>query len=257
MPVKKKPLYYILLGIAAYVLFMLANLPAKMIFSSLLPANLSSVIQYQNISGSIWNGQAEQFSIKQIPLGKLQWQLSSLPLLWGVADLKLDAHREGALLISEAAISTDKVSLENTRLEMQIVDLMPLLYGYPVSLDGRINAHFDNIKIIPASRLVFNGKAVLSDVELLAPQPLSLGTVEMKFEENENGTRITVNDQQGPVQVDAVITLAETGFYTVNATLIPRASADPAIKNALVMFSKADNQGRYKVNTRGRIPLRF
>ncbi|MEJ2142143.1 MAG: type II secretion system protein N [Gammaproteobacteria bacterium] len=236
---------------------MLATLPAKMVIHRVLPVSTSSIVQYHDISGSIWKGQATQFTVKQIPLGKLEWALSSLPLLWGTADLQLTARREGSLIITDAAISPDKISLKDTRFEMAIADLMPLLYGYPISIDGKINALFQNIEIAPASRFVINGRAVLTDIETVAPQALSLGNLVLNFEENENGTRITVNDQQGPVQVDAVITLAETGFYTVNATLIPQATADPAIKNMLLMFSKADNQGRHTINTRGRIPLRF
>ena len=134
---------------------------------------------------------------------------------------------------------------------------MPLLYGFPVSFDGHIKAFFNNIEIDPGSQVVIEGRAVLSDLEMIAPQALSLGSVAAKFEKNGNGTRISINDQQGPVQVDAVVTVAETGFYTVNATLTPRASSDATIKNTLVMFGKADNQGRYTFKTRGRIPLKF
>lgn len=255
MPVSKKSLYYILVGLVAYVVFMLATLPANMIINRFLPSSVSSIVQYQHISGSVWKGQATEFTVKQISLGKLEWELSSLPLLWGVADLQLKTKREGALLISGASVSSGKISLQDTRIEMTIADLMPLLYGYPFSLDGKFKALFKNIELEPASRFSINGRVVLNDVEMLAPQALSLGNLVMNFAEDGNGTRITINDQQGPVQVDAVVTVAETGFYTVNATLIPRATADPAIKNALLMFSKADNQGRYTFNTRGRIPF--
>ena len=257
MPVSKKSLYYILFGLAVYALFMIATLPANMVINRFLPASVSSIVQFQYVSGSIWKGQATQFAVKQIPLGKLEWELSSLPLLWGVADLQINAQREGALLISGASLSSGQISLQDTRFEMAIADLMPLLYGYPFSLDGKINALFKNIEIEPGSRFSINGRVVLTDVEMLAPQALSLGNLVMNFAEDENGTRITINDQQGPVQVDAVVTMAETGFYTVNATLIPRATADPAIKNTLIMFSKADNQGRYTFNTRGRVPFRI
>lgn len=253
----KSILLYILFGTFIYIVSLVAALPANRVVNHLLPASASSYIKYQGISGSIWNGQATQFSVRQIALGKLQWDLSFIPLFWGTADVQLTSKRDGALLVSDVAIRSRSISLQDTRFEIGIADLMPLFYGFPISLDGNIKAFFKSIEIDPASRMNIEGRAVLSDINLLAPQDLSLGNLVATFENNDNGTRININDKQGPVQVDAVVTLAETGFYTVNATLTPRASSDASIKNALAMFAKADSQGRYTYNTRGRIPLKF
>lgn len=256
LPISKKSLPFIVLGIFIYLVSLIATLPANMVFGYLLPKNISSYVKYQDVSGSIWEGQAASFSVKQVPLGKLQWDLSLLPLLWGTADAQLTAKREGALLLSDVNIRPGSVRLQDTRFEIGIADLMPLLYGFPLSLEGDIKAFFSNIEIEPGSQLTIEGRTVLSDVNLVAPQALSLGNLVAVFKKNNNGTRININDQQGPVSVDAVVTLAETGFYTVNATLIPRASTDAAIKNALVMFARADNQGRYTISTRGRLSLK-
>ena len=255
--ISKSILLYIIFGVSIYIVSLVVTLPANRVVNHLLPASTSPYIKYKGISGSIWNGQATEFSVRQIPLGKLKWDLSFIPLLWGTADLQLTSKRDGALLVSDISMRSGSISLQDTRFEIGIADLMPLFYGFPISLDGNIKAFFKNIEIAPASQMQIEGGAVLSDIKLLAPQALSLGNLVATFEKNDKGSRININDQQGPVQVDAVVMLAETGFYTVNATLIPRTSSDASIKNALAMLAKADSQGRYTFNTRGRIPLKF
>ncbi len=255
--ISKKSLLYIAFAFVIYLFFLFITVPANLVINKLIPAKVAKLVKYQTISGSIWNGQANDLTIRQIPLGQLKWQLSVLPLLWGTADLQLNAQRENTVLISNASLSTGEMQLQDTRIEMPVADLMPLLYGFPISLDGKINAFFKNVELTPKQLLVVEGRAVVSDIQLIAPQALSLGTLVATFAKQDNGTRMTLKDQQGPVQIDAVITLLETGFYTVNATLTPRNSADQAIKNTLVMLGKKDNQGRYTVNTRGRLPLKF
>lgn len=255
--ISKKSLLYITFAIVMYVMFLLVTIPASMVVKNFVPANVASLVKYNNVSGTIWNGTANQVTIRQIPVGKLSWDMSVLPLLWGNVDLRLNAKREDALLISDTSLSQGDIKLQDTRIEFPVADLMPLIYGFPISLDGNINAYFKNIELVRESLFVIEGRAVLSEINLIAPQALSLGNLVAEFEKQENGTRVTINDQTGPVQVEAIITLAETGFYTVNATLTPRNSADITIKSTLAMLGKKDSQGRYLVTTRGRLPLKF
>lgn len=253
--ITKKRVSYLVLGVASYLFFLIANVPASIVFKNYLPTGLSSIIKYQGISGTVWQGQASQLSIKQVPLGKVKWELSAIPLLWGTADIKVSGNREDALLISNASLSASKIQLHDTRLELPIADLMPLFYGFPISLDGKINASLSTFELSVGKYFIIEGRAVMTDVKFIAPQAFSLGDLVIKFEKQDNGTRISINNQQGRVQVDAVVTLAETGFYTVNALLTPRTSADNEIKTTLAMLGKQDNQGRYAINTRGRLPF--
>jgi hypothetical protein len=255
--ISKNSLLYLLFGLFFYCLFLIATFPAQLVISNLLPGKVSSIAKFNNVAGSIWQGQAVGLDVKQVSLGNVSWELSALPLILGKLNAHLNAKRNGVLLITDATLSSGHIGLQNTRIEFPVSDLMPLLYGYPVSLAGDLKAHFKNVVIEPETQLLMEGRAVLSDVQLVAPQSLSLGSFVLKFEKQKQGTRISINDQQGPLQVDALVTLAATGFYTVNATLVPQSFADEAIKNSLLMLGRADNQGRYTVSTKGRIPLKF
>lgn len=196
-------------------------------------------------------------SVKQIDLGKVNWELSALPLLWGNANLELAARRQDALFRSDARLSSSQVQLENTEVELPVSDLMPLFYGLPLSLDGKLRAHFKDVVVEPGKQLTINGRAVLTDVNLIAPQALNLGNFVIQFEAETNGTRITINDEQGPVALDAIINLSASGRYTIKSTFVPQPSADSAIKNSLAMLGKADSQGRHSISYSGVLPIKF
>lgn len=248
---------YFLVAVFFYCLYLVASVPANFAINKFLPANTSSSINYTNPSGTLWSGKLAGLSVKQIDLGKVNWELSAIPLIWGSANLHLTARRDDALLRTSASLKAGQLQLGNTELEFPVSDLMPLLYGLPLSFDGNFRAHFKDVIIEPGKQLTVKGRAVLTDVKLVAPQALSLGNFIIQFEAEENGTRITINDEQGPVAVDAVVNLSGAGRYTFKSTFTPQPSADDAIKNSLVMLGKADSQGRYSLSYSGVLPIKF
>ena len=252
-----KVVFYCLIGIIIYFSCLLVLIPANFAITKFLPANILSSVSYTNPSGTLWSGKLARMSVKQINLGKVNWELSALPLAWGNVNLQFTARRHDALLKSDARLSTGHVQLGNTELELPVSDLMPLLYGLPLSLDGNLRAHFKDVIVEPGKQLTINGRAVLTDVKLIAPQALNLGSFVVQFEAEANGTRITINDEQGPVAVDAVVNLSSAGRYTVKSTIVPQPSSDSAIKNSLVMLGKADSQGRYSISYSGVLPIKF
>jgi hypothetical protein len=255
--INKKHFWYVAAGMLIYCFFLLVHLPANLVITKMLPRTLSANIKYNAIAGSIWSGKFTDLSVKQVGLGNVSWELSALPLVWGNADVSFNAHRENIQLSGDASIGSAKLELDDVEINYPISDLMPLLYGLPLSIDGNIRGHFENLFVEPGSQLSIKGRAVLSNMRLVAPQVLELGSLVMQFEPEQDGTRIVINDQQGPVTVDAIVTINANGRYTVKSTLVPQPSADNAIKNSLAMMIGApDNRGRYTFNYSGAIPLR-
>jgi len=252
-----KAVFYFLIGVAIYFFYLLASIPANFAINKFLPGNISSSINYTNSSGTLWSGKLAGLSVKKIDLGKVNWELSAIPLIWGSTNLHLTARRDDALLRTRALLKEGQLQLGNTELEIPVSDLMPLLYGLPISFDGNFRAHFKDIIIEPGKQLTIKGRAVLTDVKLVAPQALSLGNFIIQFEAEENGTRITINDEQGPVAVDAVVNLSGAGRYTFKSTFTPQPSADDTIKNSLVMLGNADSQGRHSISYSGVLPIKF
>ena len=252
--INRNTVFYFLVGISVFLFSLLALIPASFItkfIPSSLPLNVSQP------SGTLWSGEFSRASVKQVDIGKVKWDLSVLPLLWGSANLQLHTQKSTGSLNTAVGLASDSIQLDDTKLEFLIADLMPLFYGFPVSVDGDLVADLSQVIIHPGKKFIIEGRAEITDLQLIAPASVSLGKLVIRFEAEKKGTRINIKDEQGPVAIDVVINIKESGQYTSKSTFIPQPSADAAIKNSLSLLGRADNQGRYSINYNGRLALKF
>lgn len=78
-------------GVALFVIFMIAKLPAVQVIQRVdLPQNIS----VEGISGTIWTGAARKVTYNGLPISDVKWDLSFLPLLWGSVSVDLDAGND-------------------------------------------------------------------------------------------------------------------------------------------------------------------
>lgn len=252
-----KTIAYVLISVVVYIVFLLANIPASYVVSKFFPEMVSSSIKLKNPSGTLWSGEVSQLSVKQVELGNVNWELSVIPLIWGSTNFNFVSRHDSAIIRTQVRLKTKQVAFSETEIDFPLSDLMPLLYGLPLSFDGNLKAHFSEINVVAGQQFLMNGRALLTDVKLIAPQSLSLGNFSIVFEPEVKGTRVTITDNQGPVAVNAIVNIKETGKYLVKATLTPRTSADSDLKNSLALLGKPDSQGRYSFNYNGVLPVKF
>src|SRR5262245_27894656 len=89
------------LGIGAYVVFVLATLPASVVLNRLGSLGVNAAA----VSGTIWNGSAEVLEVQGMTVGKASWRLRVLPLFTGrlSADVRLngsDGSAQGRVTIA-------------------------------------------------------------------------------------------------------------------------------------------------------------
>jgi general secretion pathway protein N len=83
----KSKLSLVLVGIAIYLVFLVANIPANQVINRVtLPNNVS----IQNVSGTLWQGKAQAVEVNGLRVSNLNWRLSFVPLLWGSVSVELD-----------------------------------------------------------------------------------------------------------------------------------------------------------------------
>ena len=80
-----------LTGIALFIVFVIAKLPAAQVIHRV---DLPSGISVEGVAGTIWNGSARTVNYKGLPISDVKWQLSFLPLLWGSVSLDVDAGND-------------------------------------------------------------------------------------------------------------------------------------------------------------------
>jgi general secretion pathway protein N len=205
------------LGLAAYVVFLVAMLPARVVTSRLaLPPGLS----LEAVEGTAWNG-AARVAWRQggagVVLDRVQWRLQPLALLSGRVAYAIDAEARGLQGHARVARSLGAWSVEDLELQgdaASVATAIPLASAWQPT--GRISAS--------AARLAWDGtsltgsaRATWTDASLALAAVRPLGSYALTLEGAGGPARIAVTTTQGPLRivgdgtVDALGRVAFTG----------------------------------------------
>lgn len=254
--VTKTGLRLIYLGIAAYLVFLFHALPASFLTRYILPAvPAARAVSLQGVHGSIWQGQAADARIANFNLGKLQWELRSWGLLLGKLKLHLTFNQDN--LNGNAYVSVGmggSLSAEDVNLQFPAENLMPLLYGYPISIAGELRGNLKEVTIKRGRVLQAQGRIVWKNAALRAPQNIEMGDYLITLEPVNLGSKVVIKDQgQGPVETEITIIARGTGDYRMNGWLKARDPGQQSITEALRLMGRPDNSGRYWVGYNGKL----
>jgi len=78
----KKRILIASLFLAAYLLFLLATLPAALVARYLpLPTNIANLLKLEGVSGTLWSGQIARLQYASESVNQLRWDLNGWSLL--------------------------------------------------------------------------------------------------------------------------------------------------------------------------------
>ena len=247
----KLGLIYLATFVAAYLVFLVATIPAALVvpsFTKTLPVKLTG------LGGTVWTGSATQ-----VNLGKLQWQganwrihpwsllLTKLAMTTSLGDQ--NNNFRGKVTISRSG----RLSLEEAYLSMPLENLQALSYGMPVAYQGRLDAYLPLVIFERNQLFVVDGRVTLGGIKLTAPQLIELGNIKVEFKANNEGESVgQVSSVDGPVRIEGQIQLKRSAEVLVNLQLAARETGSD-IDKALMLLGKRDPSGRVAFNYRYQI----
>ncbi|MEJ2390283.1 MAG: type II secretion system protein N [Gammaproteobacteria bacterium] len=217
----------IYVGIAAYLVFLLHALPASILTRYVLPSlDRSHDLRLQGVRGTIWQGEAINASVSNFNVGKLNWDLNS----WGA------------------------VQAEDVNLQLPAENLMPLFYGYPVSVAGMLRGNLKQVSVERGRVLQAQGRIVWQNASIKAPQNIEMGDYLITLEPVNLGSKMEISDQgRGPIQAKITIFVKGTGEYRLNGWFKSRDPNQQDITEALRLIGRPDSSGRYWVRINSRL----
>lgn len=243
-------------GIGAYIVFLLATLPASFLTRYILPSVKSAnAIKLQSVHGSVWQGRAMDASINRFSLGRLDWKLNGWGLLLGDVDLKLKFKNENSRGSGFVSMGFGGSTVaEDIEVQFPSEALQPLLYGIPISFSGDLRGSIKLLEIKPGKVLRSTGRVVWQSAALRAPQNIELGSFLITLEPINNGTKLKITDQQqGPVISDIGITVKGDGEYRLNGWLKARDERQQHITEALRLIGRSDSTGKFWMSFSGKL----
>ena len=285
----KRGLAYLLLGLAAYVVFLVVKLPAQQLYGRLAPALESRLpLQLHQLEGPWWDGRARQVVWGRRSFEDLRWRLHAPELLRGRLAFRLDlalpvdgmggTNGSGAApaprLQVVAALAPDgTLYLRDGRTRVGLALLDRLFNPAPLGLQGGLRLELQRLvwatgsgggqTDAPADSGPSKGRLVeleatvrLEGVGLGPPVDVQLGDFLATFSTAREGEGLVegkIEDQGGPLQVQGLVRIRPDGSYRLTAELAARDPQQRAIVQALKLLGNPSPAGKVSVVRTGRL----
>ena len=207
----------------------------------LLRGHLGTV-ELAGLSGSAWQGRAEQVAVAAVPLGALDWSLDKAPLLGGV--LHGTATLVGKDLEARAMITAGKevLTLEDLHVQLPASALAPALDIPALVLLGRIELDVDFAEIRAGMLHRAQGTAHWRELGISGGTAAMLPGLGAEFRDAPGGgIAADVHDLGGPLAVNGKVLIVD-GRFTSETTLLLRED-NPQIAELLKFIGERTPDG--------------
>lgn len=229
-------------GAAAFLLFMVAFLPASLLLRLVPPE-----IELRGVQGSVWRGRATEVALRGRPLGALRW--SNRP--WRLALLELDYGLQ--LQTKGGVVRLNARSRGGSRLELsRIVGAFPVAAAVgivaPQGWAGEVELNVDRLLLI--GRFPVSARGAVTVRQLTAPgsHGVNIGSFELTLGEGAVGAEgITGRLRDlgdGPMRVRATLELKPDRSYLISGEVAALPEAGPGVLQTLAFLGPPDSLGR-------------
>jgi general secretion pathway protein N len=250
------PWLWVVLGVATYLVVLLATLPAARLTTRLQASGIVAA----GVSGSIWNGRAAVVQANGISLGATEWQINPWRLLTATLSVDMHCKRDDGYIdatVRQGFIGA--VTLRNVRGSLPLTALsgLGLPGGGTSGWGGSVQLKLDQLTLV--NRWPTDIKGTIEAVNLVGPaqQPTSLGGYRITFPAPSGsaapgelqGAVMSLDD--APLDVVGTVRLTANRNYVIDAQVATRPTAPASIVKALQYLGPPDAQGKRPLSIAG------
>ena len=234
----RRSLWIALLAAAAFVVIVLARMPAAWV----VPTR-GTQWACASIDGSLWSGSCAGLTVSGTPLGDMSWELHPLRLLAG----RLAAHLTLSHGPADAAADVEVTFGQRLTARNVIADLPldpALLPSVPANLHGR--AHVD-LALAQVQRGVIrqlHGRIEARNLEERSGNNTALGSYSVSFPGGSGDPVGTLRDLEGPLALEGTLRLTPAPGFELEGVIAARRGAPPELVNSLRFLGSPDATGR-------------
>jgi general secretion pathway protein N len=232
---------YVAAGLAAFVVFLVALVPASQLAQRLPPG-----LALDGVSGTIWSGQARSLAIDGRPLGTLRWSCRPWRLIVLEWSCTIGLQPPGGEVTGKftGGFDGDLVG-RDIRGSAPISDFEGI--ATPRGWTGTLELELEELRVAARRPQSATGTLHLRALRGPGPRGERLGDFELVVGEGSVGGA-TLNgrlrDLGGPLHVRGAVELFEDGRYLLRGEAAPGPGAGPAIFDTLGFLGPPDRQGR-------------
>jgi len=245
----RRPAWLIAAGAAAFIVFLVAFLPASVLLR-FLPAEVS----LSGVGGTVWRGEADQVAIRGRPIGSITWSNRPWRLLLLQLDYAVRYLPEGGEVDLDVTLSgPHRVGIANARGSLPIMAVDGLLG--PAGWKATAELDVDSLVLADGFPESAAGLLVLRDLTAPGPRGVKIGSFELTLGEGAVGSDSIAGRLRdlggGPMQVRATLELKPDRSYVLSGEVAAGPEAGEAIQRTLRFLGPADSLGRRPFTVEG------
>ncbi|MGB5679979.1 MAG: type II secretion system protein N [Gammaproteobacteria bacterium] len=244
--------HYILTGVVAYFVCLVATLPAAPVidlFRDRLPVTIN------NISGSLWSGQASIIITNKLILNNAHWSFLPSRLLLAKVAIDVEADLNDNPLNTRLSVGlngnliVDGLTTTLGAAELASVVVLPL-----GELSGGFQLQINKATFQPGTVPRVDGTLDWYQAAVTVVETAELGNVSILMNGNDTSPlTASINNTGGQLILNGGLTTDETGQYMLKLTMKPNASATDNLINSLAMFAKKQRDGAFMLVNNGNL----
>jgi general secretion pathway protein N len=228
-------------GIAAFLVFLVAMVPARELARRLPP-----VVALEGVGGTIWSGHARSLALHGRPLGAAEWSCRPWRLVLLEWSCRLRLAPAGGEVSGDLSgdFGQDIVARE-------IQGSLPISafegLATPRGWSGTLELDLGELRLAGRRPVSATGTLYVRSLRAPGAAGQQLGDFELVVGEGSVGSEALagrLRDLGGPLHVRGAIELDRTGRYLLRGEAAPGPGAGPAIFDTLGFLGPPDAQGR-------------
>jgi hypothetical protein len=228
-------------GIAAFVVFTVAMVPARQ-----LTSRLPTGVEMQGVGGTIWAGHAAGLRLDGAAVGALEWSCRPWRLLMLEWSCRVGLRPPGGDLGADVSIGLDReVVVSGLTGQAPIAAFEGI--ATPRGWTGLLELDVLRVRIVGQRPAEAAGTLFVRSLKAPGAGGQLLGDFELVVGEGAVGTGTLtgrLRDLGGPLRVRGAIELGSDGRYLMSGEVAPGPGAGPAIFDTLAFLGPPDALGR-------------
>jgi general secretion pathway protein N len=245
----RRPGFLIAAGAAAFIVFLIAFLPASVLLR-FLPAEVS----LSGVQGTVWRGEADALAIRGQPVGALRW--SNRP--WRLVFLQLDyavsyLPAGGRVDMDVTLHGPHRIDIANARGALPVMALDGLLG--PAGWKATAELDVQRLSLVDGFPESATGILVLRELTAPGERGVNIGSFELTLGEGAVGSDAITGRLRdlgrGPMQVRATLELRQDRSYLLSGEVAAGPDAGAVIQRTLRFLGPEDSLGRRPFTVEG------
>lgn len=232
---RRSTFWLLLAGGVAFVIFLVALLPARLVYAWMAPPDL----RVHFVDGTIFNGTAQGLEVAGFQFGQARWQFQPASLLLGRISFALRAEREDGFLEADVAVGPgDRVWISGLEaaLPLSIGEALLPIEG----VTGDIGLDFDLIRLREAWPDRLAGTLNIGNLLVTQPSTQRMGSYRVVFDDNAKGPAGALTgvfrDTSGPLEVQGTVVIKDDRSYVVEGRVLARDDAPGPFSDTLQLL---------------------